>query len=62
VDAKLTYNDMVRILRDVVLGVPASNDSPAAKAWRAQCEKDVAACRAAGHMAEIPFDPDGEPV
>lgn len=56
----LTKTQRERILRDVVLGVPAPDgESEAARQWREQCRYDVARCKEQGYMPEIPFDPDG---
>jgi hypothetical protein len=56
-DDGLTNKQRVRILREVILGIPARpGESSAAVAWRRQCEADIAKCRAQGFMPEIPFD------
>ncbi len=57
-DDGLTYKQRERILKGVILGAPVpANETPAAREWRLQCERDVAQCRALGCTPELPFDP-----
>lgn len=53
----MDYDQMVRIARNVILGLPAEGEeSPEATAWRQQIERDNAAAKQAGVMLDLPFD------
>lgn len=55
----MTYDQRVRILRDVILGVePPADESNEAKQVRAAFVADKAKADKAGYMLEIPFDWD----
>ena len=57
----LTMPQRNRILKDVILGTPASQaEDDEARQWRKHCEHDVAKCKEQGFMPEIPFDVDDE--
>jgi hypothetical protein len=54
----LTYDQQVKILKDVVLGAPEpQHESPEEMAWRQECRKEKEQADDNGHMLEIPFDP-----
>lgn len=58
----LPFPTMTRILRDATLGVAANpNASPEEQAFRAECDRDVAAAHAAGLAVQIPFDFENDP-
>jgi hypothetical protein len=55
----LTYDQKRRILIDATLGKPLpENATEEERAWRAECDRDVAAAESAGQMIDPPFDWD----
>jgi hypothetical protein len=53
----LSYDEKRRILIDATLGKPLpENATEEERAWRAECDRDVAAAEAAGQMIDPPLD------